>query len=209
MCRADSTSAAVKIFRAGSRFAHDCSSMKSSQAMSTPKHSADFRPNQPVPSSQPAPPPMFSGWLGTSNPSALTLPVGNANYVIALQPSTRTPNALAQLAVGWKVWLRFVVDIGALTASESETAWQSAIAGLTDVGKDQAELQRPEQPAVRFLELLGSAIDRGDSHVANIDGNAPHAAESWGWRLHIGSEYHQDEWRQLGSCVGGLEGDDL
>ncbi|MFL5761887.1 MAG: DUF3854 domain-containing protein [Thermomicrobiales bacterium] len=85
----------------------------------------------------------------------------------------RTPDAIAHLALGWRLWLRFAVEVGALTPAAEDAAWQRALAGLKEAGQAQAGHQEPHKPAIRFIELLMSAIARGDAYVATTAGDQP------------------------------------
>jgi Domain of unknown function (DUF3854) len=119
----------------------------------------------------------------------------------------RTPDATANFALGWKMWLRFTVDVGALAQVEADAVWQRALAGLKAAGAAQAEHQESLKPTVRFIELLTSVIARGDAHVATITGDAPADFAAWGW-IRDGYGEHEN-YVSRGKCVGWLEGDAL
>jgi hypothetical protein len=123
----------------------------------------------------------------------------------------RTPEAVANLALGWRLWLRYAVDAGALNAAEAETAWRQAWAALLAAAEQQAGQQADQAPAPRFLALLASALGSGAAHVAGPDGGEPSQLEAWGWREVTVSagEYQRDDWRPQGVGVGWLDGEDL
>ena len=123
----------------------------------------------------------------------------------------RTPGAVADLALGWKLWLRFAADAGALTAADAAAAWQRAWRALVASGERQAGHHADQAPAPRFLTLLASALASGGAHVAGSSGAEPAHPEAWGWRAAtVGAgDYQRAEWRPQGSRVGWLDGDDL
>ena len=123
----------------------------------------------------------------------------------------RTPEAVANLALGWRLWLRFAGEVGAVTEAEAAAAWDHVWAALGAAADGQRDHQGGEAPARRFLDLLSSALGSGFAHVAAPDGHEPGSAEAWGWRQRtIGAgEYQRDEWQPQGTRVGWLDGDDL
>ncbi len=123
----------------------------------------------------------------------------------------RTPEALANLAVGWQVWLNYAHDVGALTRDQAEAAFERAWTALSALAADQVGHQEGEEPAARFLELLAAAIASGAAHVANPQGGAPEEPGAWGWRQRTtgGTGFERDEWIATGPLVAWLDGTDL
>ncbi len=123
----------------------------------------------------------------------------------------RTPEAVANLALGWRLWLRYAGDAGALTEVEVGIAWRRAWTALLATGEQQTGHQADQAPAPRFLALLASALASGAAHIAGPDGAEPTDRRAWGWReATVGAgEYQRDEWRPQGVRVGWLDGDDL
>ncbi len=123
----------------------------------------------------------------------------------------RTPEATANLALGWRFWLAFAQDEGALTAAEAAHTWLRVWAALLGVAARQADHQAVEDPPRRFLELLAAAIASGQAHVAAPSGGAPSESQGWGWRERtVGTgEYERTEGVPQGLQVGWLDGDDL
>jgi hypothetical protein len=79
-----------------------------------------------------------------------------------------------------------------------------------------AEVQRAhqasEEPAQRFLALLGAAISSGRAHLADAEtGAQPQDAACWGWQLtSVGSGHDLREvWRPNGERLGWIREDDL
>jgi hypothetical protein len=95
----------------------------------------------------------------------------------------RTPDALASLAVGWRWWVRFATEAGALTGAEGDDLLRRVERTLGAVGEAQSAHHEGSEPAARFLELLGSALASGRAHLASPEGAAPpDGARRWGWR---------------------------
>ncbi len=123
----------------------------------------------------------------------------------------RTPEAVANLALGWQLWLRFAREAGALTEAEATAMWERVWTALGAAAAGQRDHQGGEAPARRFLDLLASALASGRAHVAGPTGEEPSGPEAWGWRERtIGTgDYQRDEWQSQGERIGWLAGDDL
>ena len=123
----------------------------------------------------------------------------------------RTPDMVANLAVGLRYFLAFAQEVGATTPTEAETLWQRCWRALGEVAAAQAQHQAVVEPVVRFLELLTAAVASGRAHVAAADGGEPSIPEAWGWRkVPVGaSDYQRSEWRPQGQRIGWIEGEDL
>jgi len=93
----------------------------------------------------------------------------------------RTPGIVADLALGWKHFLQFALEIGAVTQDEcnqlKRTAWNTLLA----TGADQEAEIAGQDHASRFLKLLSSVLSSGRGHVADRSGGSPPNAEAWGW----------------------------
>ncbi|MCZ6859211.1 MAG: toprim domain-containing protein [Alphaproteobacteria bacterium] len=124
----------------------------------------------------------------------------------------RTPDAVASLAVGWEVFLRFACEAKAITSDERAALWRQCWKALLEAAEAQAGYQADEEPVSRFLALLGSAIASGQAHVAAAETNdAPQDADIWGWRkrTYMAGQLEQVDWVAQGPLVGWLAGDDL
>lgn len=116
----------------------------------------------------------------------------------------RTATAVASLAWGWEVWLRFAVDYSAVTQEEADALRSRGWASLLEAGVAAEASVGETDPAKRFLDLLSSAVGRGLAHVATRKGGCPaREPEAWGWRLR---EHAQVD---VGQRIGWVEGDDL
>ena len=121
----------------------------------------------------------------------------------------RTPEIVANLAVGLRYFLRFAVDECAVTEPEADALYKRGWGALGEAAAEQARFQAGAEPAGRFLELLISSIASGRAHVAGPDGGAPrNNAEAWGWRA-INSMRGAQSHQALGDRVGWVDGDDL
>jgi hypothetical protein len=123
----------------------------------------------------------------------------------------RTPDAVAQMALGWSLFLCFAAETGALGSDDIEAVFARVWTALGTTAAHQAQHQVSEEPARHFIDLLGSAIAGGYAHVASEGGTAPMSPEPWGWRLKfIGSGDHErPEWQPQGARAGWIDGDDL
>lgn len=131
--------------------------------------------------------------------------------LVAAGRHARTPEAIANLAVGWFLWLRFAHEVGALSREESEAAWGRAWQALAALACDQMAYHADEDPAERFVALFRSAIASGAAHVASPNGGEPIDPAAWGWRFRVvgAGLSERSEWQPCGVRVGWLAGDDL
>ena len=105
----------------------------------------------------------------------------------------RTPDIAASLILGWETFLRFAEDVGAISCAVAASLLARVRAGVTDSTEVQRTHQASEEPARRFLALLGAAISSGRAHLADADtGAKPEDAASWGWQLHAVGSGHDD-----------------
>lgn len=125
----------------------------------------------------------------------------------------RTPTIVASLALGWRYFLAFAQEVGAVTADEAGTLWDRAWAALGGMAGAQGGLLATSDPARRFCELLASAIASGQAHVAGPAGDPPedHGPKAFGWHLRtVGTGQHtRQEWHPQGPLVGWAAADDL
>lgn len=117
-----------------------------------------------------------------------------------LDAHSRLPEAIANLAMGWRYFLDYAVDSNAMEQQESEEWWVTGWVALIEAAKAQAHYRTNENPAVRFINLLQSAIVAGKAHLADEKGNAPQNETSWGWRE------GEQTWRPQGDRVGWVKG---
>jgi hypothetical protein len=94
----------------------------------------------------------------------------------------RTPTMIAEVAQGGRSFLEFAAECGAITTEEQQSLWKDCWSALLLVGAAQSAHQGSTDPALRFLELICSALACGAAHVAAPDGYQPDNPKAWGWR---------------------------
>ena len=124
----------------------------------------------------------------------------------------RTPEVAASIMTGWETFLSFAEHVGALPRPSVELLLGRVRAAVLDSAATQAGHQSSEEPATRFLALLGATISSGRAHVTGVsNGGAPDEADRWGWRMVVVGTGNQarTDWRPNGEQVGWLDADDL
>ncbi len=130
----------------------------------------------------------------------------------------RTPEIVADLLIGFRYFLMFAVEVGAIKTDEDNDLRRRAWAALGEAAAAQAAHHRASDPVQRFLELLGAAIASGHAHVATLQGTEPHCDSSedgypgaWGWRLRVigAGDHAREEWQPQGDRIGWIDGGDL
>jgi hypothetical protein len=116
----------------------------------------------------------------------------------------RTPDIVANLALGLRHFIAFALEAGAISEVEAAELWKNGWAALVQAGRAQADHQAANEPARRFIELTKSALGSGHAHVAGEDGGAPKNAGAWGWRMG-----NKGEWEAQGDRIGWIDGDDV
>jgi hypothetical protein len=122
----------------------------------------------------------------------------------------RTPDTVASLALGLRMFLDCAVEAGVLADAQAVELWDGGWEALEEAATAQAEHQAAEEPTRQFVELLISALVAGDAHVADAKaGEEPEDAARWGWRPRIGGtgEFAEAEWQPRGKCIGWLHED--
>jgi hypothetical protein len=100
----------------------------------------------------------------------------------------RTPDIVAQLAVGLHTFLQFAMSCKALSQEERKLYWRRFWKALGAAAAQQREHQRSEEPAARFMGLLNSVLASGAAHFADAkDGYTPNGVK--------------------GPCIGWIDGD--
>jgi len=160
----------------------------------------------------------FVQWLAEQYPDAAgTSELVRANVVSLRHRAAsssvhrRTPEIVANLASGFRLFLDYATASGALAEDEAATHWTAAWDALGISARAQVLHHDAGEPAGRFVVLITSAVASGAAHVASRDGGQPEQPQSWGWRkVTIGSgEYQRDEWRPQGARIGWIDGGGL
>jgi hypothetical protein len=115
----------------------------------------------------------------------------------------RTPEIVANLALGLRYLLRFALDVGAVSPREAEGLWRRGWKAIGEAAKKQSQHQAGQEPTRRFTELLAAAIVGGRANVADPEGEYPEHPEALGWR------FSGEEWRPQGERVGWVDGEHL
>ncbi len=123
----------------------------------------------------------------------------------------RTPEAIANLAIGIERFLQFAEQVRAIDPEERIRLWERAWQALGDLSEAQSEHLLAAEPTAQFLDLLQAALASGEAHLAAPSGEAPADAVSWGWRLRTfgNGESEAGRWEPQGKRIGWLDGRDL
>jgi hypothetical protein len=120
----------------------------------------------------------------------------------------RTPEIVANLGLGWRYFLAYAVEQGAITTDERDALAKQAWKTLGEVAVAQARYQAESEPTRRFLELLRAALASGKAHIASQMGEEPVTPQAWGWRQKtVGAgEHSREEWQPQGARIGWYDG---
>lgn len=129
---------------------------------------------------------------------------------------SRTPDVTANLGYGWKQFLAFCLDVGAIDLAEHDRLWQRVWTALCTLAQEQAGIQKTEDQTYRYLDLMLTAVASQQAHVANMDGHAPTKPQVWGWEAvptyptsDDGRTYTEYEYRPKGPRIGWLDAETL
>jgi hypothetical protein len=97
----------------------------------------------------------------------------------------RYADSIGQLSAGFDLFLRFALEIGAISEEQRLSLQDRASAALLEVAAAQAAYQRAADPVSRFIELIAAAFVSGAAHLADAydEAESPPDAVRWGWRL--------------------------
>jgi hypothetical protein len=119
----------------------------------------------------------------------------------------RTASLLAEAAHGWRTFLDYAHDRGALPKNEADQWWTDLTAALRTCGEQQSATDNDADPASQFVNAIGSALSAGRAHLATPSGTTPTHPERWGWRVEGNGVSRA--WREGGPRIGWVEGDDI
>jgi hypothetical protein len=153
-------------------------------------------------------------WLaGRYDQVKASLPEGHARLrdQSARDGHPRTPGIVADLALGWKTFLDFAREAGALTATQYEETWSCAWRGLLGAAAEQDGEVQSQEPARRFLDLVRSALSSKRAHLGGVDDGQPPDPGRWGWRDTDvpTNEGHRTRWDAQGKLVGWTDGTNI
>lgn len=123
----------------------------------------------------------------------------------------RIPRNLDALAAGFCAFLTFALEVGAINAADYQGLLGRGVAAIQANAAGQTAIQYTEDPARRFVDLVGSAITSGKAHVAGPNGGLPTKPEVWGWRAEAATTYGpaRDALRPQGPLIGWLSDEAL
>jgi hypothetical protein len=120
----------------------------------------------------------------------------------------RTPDIVANLAVGLEYFLDFAVSVEAIDGAEHKALQKRCWHALGRAAEAQGEHQQSQEPTQRFLQLVLAALSSGRCHITNLQGEAPNPSpDAWGWRKNDGLS--GPTWNSQGHRIGWVDGDDL
>jgi hypothetical protein len=99
---------------------------------------------------------------------------------VAVTAHRRTPDIVANLAVGFERFLQFAQHVGAIDAEQHRVLWERGWRALLELGEAQEGHVQSAEPTRRFLSLLQAALASGDAHVAAPSGEPPESARLLG-----------------------------
>lgn len=126
----------------------------------------------------------------------------------------RTPELVANLALGCWFFLRFARATRAITSEERNTLFDEAWAAIGEAAEQQEQHQRSARPELRFLQLLCSALGSGEVHLTETKGGRPlgnDVATTYGWQRNESRGLSGDGWVPKGKKIGWVDvkdGDD-
>ncbi|WP_322755990.1 hypothetical protein [Frankia sp. Cas3] len=93
----------------------------------------------------------------------------------------KTPDMVASLTLGWRVWLDYAATIGAITTDQREALYLRVWHALITGADTQADAQQDANPVRIYLDSLKASIVGGHAHLTDLDGRCPPRAPAWGW----------------------------
>jgi hypothetical protein len=113
----------------------------------------------------------------------------------------RTPGIVADLAFGFRLFLKFAADVGAITQEERASLRDRCWAALLGAADDQQAYQATSDNAKFFMTLLNAALGTGRVHLADFKTDSPpENYAAYGWRKEMVGR--AEEIRPQGNCVG-------
>jgi hypothetical protein len=85
----------------------------------------------------------------------------------------RTAGIVATLGAGLEYLLAFAVEIGAISRCRREQLWAEGWPALQRLGAAQTTHQLTADPALRFIELVATAVTSGAAHFEAVTGGPP------------------------------------
>lgn len=96
----------------------------------------------------------------------------------------RAPEIAAGLMMAFETFLDFAKDKKAITENQGRELQEKMMRALAEAIEAQQPFQSSEDPAIRFLSLIGGSFISGRAHLADAkSGLAPRDASRFGWQL--------------------------
>lgn len=119
----------------------------------------------------------------------------------------RTPEIIAHLALGMRLFLRFAAANDALSKEEADAIWKRTWRALGQLATSQTHHQDASDPAKRFVELIRAALGSGKAHLAAMNGQKPgDATVAYGWRQDTDGSA---DWQPQGTRIGWVDGESI
>ncbi len=120
----------------------------------------------------------------------------------------RTLDTIANLAVGFHLWLAYAVDSGALPQVDADALEAEAWETLKRLATAQAQHQLDSEPAALFTKLVSAALASGMAHVTPPNGDVQCAqGHRIGWvdgsDLYLEPETAYMVANEMAQCTGG------
>ncbi len=120
-----------------------------------------------------------------------TLPPHKADLrskaVEAEKTHTRTPDIIADLAIGFQSFCTFAISQGAMSEEDSAVLQNECWTSLLEAATQQQDQQKVGDPCELFRDFLLTAFLMGKAHLEAKTGGVPtHNPEIWGWKRIIG-----------------------
>lgn len=107
--------------------------------------------------------------------------------VEAEKTHTRTPDIIADLAIGFQSFCSFAVTHGAITEEDSTVLQKDCWTSLLEAATQQQSQQKVGDPCERFRDFLLTAFLMGKAHLEAKAGGVPtDSPETWGWKCLFG-----------------------
>lgn len=121
----------------------------------------------------------------------------------------RLPEAVAHLYLGAEFGLRYAVETGALSESESEAIAQKAWDVLLALAREHAKTLEEERPVLKFLHTLDAIFTQGRGHLLDRQtGGAPVLAHRFGWTP-VGLGDGEADYQKSGELLGWADKDGI
>jgi hypothetical protein len=123
----------------------------------------------------------------------------------------RTADIQAHLLLGFRAFLGYALEAGAITEGEHKQLGADMRAALAAAARAQAAHVAAAEPTERYFRALTEAIASGSAHVAGPAGDVPAEPSAWGWREVTSGPpgLERREWRPQGRRIGYVEGEQL